>query len=142
LLLLELIADPAQAGFLTNSPVTLKEDQSTSSQSTTISYPSGNWPEGTAFQINLVAKPNAGNSGFAILAQSGQFNITSGGSNSRSSAAASSSTTTGVAPTTVRQTTTTSNVPATSSGAVVNANSGDASGGIPNSVSKLLQLLH
>jgi hypothetical protein len=81
-----------QAGFLSNSPVTLVANQSTGSpnqdNSVSVTFPNGNWPVGTAFQINLVSSAN-GNS--AIYAQSERFNITSGGSSSATGAAASSS---------------------------------------------------
>ncbi|WVF68227.1 hypothetical protein IAT40_002992 [Kwoniella sp. CBS 6097] len=118
-----------QAGFLTDSPVTLISNQSTGSSdivnSATVSYPNGNWPEGTAFQINFLSsdKNNA-----AILAQSNQFNITSGGDSSSSTSASStsssaSSTSTGTAPTTVSQ---------ASTAATTSAATGSASGNIPN----------
>ncbi|WVQ78963.1 hypothetical protein IAT38_001055 [Cryptococcus sp. DSM 104549] len=81
-----------QAGYLADSPVTLIANQSTGdsdiTNSATVSYPDGDWPEGTAFQINLVTSTK---SSAAILAQSNQFNITSGGSSSSSSSAESSS---------------------------------------------------
>lgn len=40
-------------------------------QSTTVTYPSGPWPTGSQFRINLQSSPTDGN----ILAQSGTFNI-------------------------------------------------------------------
>lgn len=87
-----------QAGFLTNSPVTLVQNQSTGAanqvNSVTVTFPNGAWPTGTAFQINLVSSTNSDS---AILAQSPQFNITSGGSSGGSSASSS----TGSAPTTI-----------------------------------------
>ncbi|OCF33578.1 hypothetical protein I316_04651 [Kwoniella heveanensis BCC8398] len=120
-----------QAGFLTDSPVTLISNQSTGSSditnSATVTYPNGNWPEGTAFQINFMSsdKSNA-----AILAQSNQFNITSGGDSSSSTAASStsssaSSTSTGTSPTTISQA-------STAAAATTSAASGSASGNIPN----------
>ncbi|WRT69734.1 uncharacterized protein IL334_006725 [Kwoniella shivajii] len=124
-----------QAGFLTDSPVTLIANQSTGSSdivnTATVSYPNGNWPEGTAFQINFMSsdKSNA-----AILAQSNQFNITSGGSSSSSSSSASSSSSvsssatssaTGTSPTTMSQASTTA--------AASSAAASDSTGNIPNS---------
>ncbi|WVO17209.1 hypothetical protein L204_104901 [Cryptococcus depauperatus] len=88
-----------QAGFLQNSPVTLVPDQQTGdpdkTNSASVSFPDGHWPEGTAFQINFVSTDKNNN---GILAQSNQFNITSDGKSSSgastaSTSAASSSTT-------------------------------------------------
>ncbi|WVQ66434.1 uncharacterized protein L199_004615 [Kwoniella botswanensis] len=137
-----------QAGYLSDSPVTLISDQATGSadivNTATVTYPNGNWPEGVAFQINFVTseKSNA-----AILAQSNQFNITSGGSSSSSSSSSSSasssssssstatSTSTGTSPTTLTQTSsavtvtstdasTTGNIPNSSNSTTTSANSG------------------
>ncbi|OWT38530.1 hypothetical protein C362_03885 [Cryptococcus neoformans Bt1] len=82
-----------QAGYLDgNSPVTLIDSQSTgdsgTTQSATVSYPGGSWPTGIAFQINLIST-DSHNTG--ILAQSEQFNITSGGDSSSSASSSSSS---------------------------------------------------
>ncbi|OWZ61888.1 hypothetical protein AYX14_05824 [Cryptococcus neoformans] len=82
-----------QAGYLDgNSPVTLIDSQSTgdsgTTQSATVSYPGGSWPTGIAFQINLMST-DSHNTG--ILAQSEQFNITSGGESSSSASSSSSS---------------------------------------------------
>ncbi|WWC65868.1 uncharacterized protein I303_108490 [Kwoniella dejecticola CBS 10117] len=121
-----------QAGFLTDSPVTLISNQSTGSSdivnTATVTFPNGNWPEGTAFQINFVTseKSNA-----AILAQSNQFNITSGGSSSSSSSSsASSSSTSGSATSTGTSPTTLSG---TSSAVTVTSTDASATGNIPNS---------
>ncbi|WWD04204.1 hypothetical protein V865_002271 [Kwoniella europaea PYCC6329] len=136
-----------QAGYLSDSPVTLISDQATGSSdivnTATVTYPNGNWPEGVAFQINFVTseKSNA-----AILAQSNQFNITSGGSSSSSSSSSSASssssssstatsTSTGTSPTTLTQTSsavtvtstdasTTGNIPNSSNSTTTSANSG------------------
>ncbi|WWD20348.1 hypothetical protein CI109_104824 [Kwoniella shandongensis] len=126
-----------QGGFLQDSPVTLIANQSTgaanSVNSATVSFPSGSFPEGTAFQINLVSSSTSQNS--AIYAQSQQFNITSGGSSSSSSSAsssstsASSSTTSGAVPTTISQS------GASSAVATVTSTDGSATsagGNIPN----------
>ncbi|KAI9638867.1 uncharacterized protein MKK02DRAFT_41894 [Dioszegia hungarica] len=119
-----------QAGFLSNSPVTIKESQSSStgsSNSASITYPGGTWPVGTAFQINLVTSTMSNQ---AILAQSNQFNITNSG------AAAVASSSTGMAPTTVSYASAFATVSAPSSVVTVTSTSGsagDASGGIPNS---------
>ncbi|KII94946.1 hypothetical protein PLICRDRAFT_96135 [Plicaturopsis crispa FD-325 SS-3] len=51
--------------------------------SITVSAPSGGWPVGSAFQVNLVQDSSDVNT---ILAQSAQFNITSSGSSSSSGA--------------------------------------------------------
>ncbi|AFR96448.1 hypothetical protein C343_04572 [Cryptococcus neoformans C23] len=82
-----------QAGYLDgNSPVTLIDSQSTgdsgTTQSATVTYPGGSWPTGIAFQINLIST-DSHNTG--ILAQSEQFNITSGGDSSSSASSSSSS---------------------------------------------------
>ncbi|KAI5450182.1 hypothetical protein NCC49_003331 [Naganishia albida] len=76
--------------FLANSPVTLVQNQSTSAGSASLTYPSGAWPTGTAFQVNLVKSTSETNS---ILAQSEMFNITGSASSSSSSAASSSAST-------------------------------------------------
>ncbi|WVQ95779.1 hypothetical protein IAU59_002878 [Kwoniella sp. CBS 9459] len=119
-----------QAGFLSDSPVTLIANQSTGSSdivnSATVTYSGGNWPEGTAFQINFMSSDR---NNAAILAQSNQFNITSGGDSSSSSSSAastssSSATSTGTAPTTVTQ--------ASTAAATTAAASGSTSGDIPN----------
>ncbi|WVR08043.1 hypothetical protein IAU60_005087 [Kwoniella sp. DSM 27419] len=121
-----------QAGFLSNSPVTLIQDQDRGSpdivNTATVTFPNGNWPVGTAFQINFMSsdKSNA-----AILAQSNQFNITSGGSSSSSSSSSSAvssstSSATGTSPTTMSQSSTAA-ASATSAGA-----SGVTAGNIPN----------
>ncbi|WWC92846.1 uncharacterized protein L201_007807 [Kwoniella dendrophila CBS 6074] len=124
-----------QVGFLTDSPVTLIANQSTGSSdivnTATVSFPNGNWPEGTAFQINFMSsdKNNA-----AILAQSNQFNITSGGSSSSSSSSSSSasssatSSVTGTSPTTISQQQT-----QTSAAATAASTEATSSGSIPNS---------
>ena len=69
--------------------MTLVKNQDTGdadeTQTATVSFPSGSWPTGHAFQINLVQTTNGQT---AILAQSGQFNISSGGSSSSSSSSA------------------------------------------------------
>ncbi|WVQ77775.1 hypothetical protein IAR50_007465 [Cryptococcus sp. DSM 104548] len=65
--------------------VTIVANQSSSDGSATVTYPDGNWPTGTAFQINLLSAKSA------ILAQSSQFNITDSSSSSSSSAASSTS---------------------------------------------------
>ncbi|KAJ9094254.1 hypothetical protein QFC21_006080 [Naganishia friedmannii] len=75
------------SAYLANSPVTLIANQTTSAGSTSLSYPSGSWPAGTGFQVNLVKSTNDVNS---ILAQSGMFNITASASSASSSAASSS----------------------------------------------------
>ncbi|ORX37645.1 hypothetical protein BD324DRAFT_622712 [Kockovaella imperatae] len=130
-----------QQGFLPNGPVTLSSSTNTGSpnqqNSATVSYPSGSWPEGHGFQINLMSSDQ---NNAAILAQSNQFNITSGGSSSNSNsvsvANAVPSSSSGVPPITLTngaavQTTGTSQSTLTSLPA---GYTGDATGGIPNAV--------
>lgn len=104
--------------------------------SASVSFPNGDWPVGTGFQINLISTSRNNQ---AIYAQSGQFNITSSGmAGSASSSTGSSSTTTMMmtmsTPTTMTRSTTTS-----SGTGAASANAGDASGGIPNAVSRISQ---
>ncbi|EIW71492.1 hypothetical protein TREMEDRAFT_28297 [Tremella mesenterica DSM 1558] len=126
-----------QQGFLNNSPVTLVSNQATGSpnvqNSATITYPSGTWPSGRGFQINFVSTSSTTTTP-AILAQSGQFNITDNGSASTSSTSSSSSSLT--LPTTLSHSST-STASATVTGSASGTSNGDASGGIPNSVSYL-----
>ncbi|KAJ9113039.1 hypothetical protein QFC22_006135 [Naganishia vaughanmartiniae] len=82
------------SAFLAASPVTLIANQTTSAGSTSLSYPSGSWPAGTGFQVNLVKSTEEVNS---ILAQSGMFNITASASSASSSAASSSAASTSAA---------------------------------------------
>ncbi|CAD6565403.1 MAG: hypothetical protein TREMPRED_001159 [Tremellales sp. Tagirdzhanova-0007] len=126
-----------QAGFLPNT-VTLVANQSTGSSdvtnSVTVSYLSGSWPVGTAFQVNLISSSQDNS---AILAQSQQFNITSTASSSSSSSSDSSI---AAVPTTLTSssasTTSTSSsvmtITSASSNTASSNSAGDASGGIPN----------
>ncbi|KAK4686052.1 hypothetical protein P7C73_g4086, partial [Tremellales sp. Uapishka_1] len=130
-----------QAGFLTNSPVTLVANQTTGSanvvNSVTVTYSAGTWPVGTAFQINLMGSSSGGSS--AILAQSQQFNITSDGSSSSSSSASSSASSSSSAAAS-SSTVTTSTVTASSAAVAATSDTasettgGNASGGIPSAV--------
>ena len=56
-----------------NVNVVLKQNVTTSSDSTSVDAPSSGWPTGQGFQINLVQQNPTG---VNILAQSQQFNIT------------------------------------------------------------------
>ncbi|TYJ51887.1 hypothetical protein B9479_007510 [Cryptococcus floricola] len=76
---IELVESGGQNG------VTIVKNQTSSDNSVTVSYPDGDWPTGTAFQINLLSAKSA------ILAQSDQFNITESASSSSSSSSESSS---------------------------------------------------
>lgn len=119
-----------QAGFLQNSPVTLTANQSTfgtanAINSASVTYPGGTWPTGTGFQINFVAKNSAD---AAIYAQSLMFTI----SNTGSASSASSPTTLMV--TSGSSTSATPVMTVVSASGSGSGNSGDASGGIPNSV--------
>ncbi|WVO21610.1 uncharacterized protein IAS62_002919 [Cryptococcus decagattii] len=87
------IALDNQSGFLDNAPITLASNQSTgdsgSTNTVTVTYPGGGaWPTGVAFQVNFMStdRKNTG-----ILAQSEQFNITSGGDSSSSASSSTSS---------------------------------------------------
>jgi len=71
----------------------LAADVSTSLGSYTVTAPSGGFPVGQMWRINLIPIP--GSTGSGILAQSGYFNITSG------SSTLSGTTTSGVAPSTL-----------------------------------------
>jgi len=123
-----------QAGFLPNSPVTLVANQSTGDANTvnsvSVTFPNGNWPVGTAFQVNLVSSTN-GNQ--AILAQSEQFNITSGGSSSAASATSAGSASTAARPTTMTMSsgTTVSVIPPVTNG---NGGSSPSGNALPNAV--------
>ncbi|RSH93230.1 hypothetical protein EHS25_007584 [Saitozyma podzolica] len=125
-----------QAGFLSNSPVTLTANQSTGSSnvvnSATVTYPSGSWPVGTAFQINLMSSSN---SNAAILAQSQQFNITSSGSTAASGSSSASSSASGPTTISASKTSVTSSATVVTITSASGNSSGDASGGIPNSAS-------
>ncbi|KIR51999.1 hypothetical protein I315_05640 [Cryptococcus gattii Ru294] len=82
-----------QSGFLDNAPITLASNQSTgdsgSTNTVTVTYPGGGaWPTGVAFQVNFMSTDHK-NTG--ILAQSEQFNITSGGDSSSSASSSTSS---------------------------------------------------
>ncbi|KAE8541695.1 hypothetical protein D1P53_001866 [Cryptococcus gattii VGV] len=82
-----------QSGFLDNAPITLASNQSTgdsgSTNTVTVTYPGGGaWPTGVAFQVNFMSTDQK-NTG--ILAQSEQFNITSGGDSSSSASSSTSS---------------------------------------------------
>ncbi|KIR68209.1 hypothetical protein I314_01703 [Cryptococcus bacillisporus CA1873] len=82
-----------QSGFLDNAPITLASNQSTGDSGTTntvtVTYPGGGaWPTGVAFQVNFMSTDHK-NTG--ILAQSEQFNITSGGDSSSSASSSTSS---------------------------------------------------
>jgi len=59
-------------GVLPNNDVPLASNVSTSAGSTTVTYPSGTWPVGFGFQVNLIQDANNINT---IYAQSGDFNI-------------------------------------------------------------------
>jgi len=72
----------------TNDQV-LAANVTTSSGSVSVTYPSGSWPVGDAFQVNLIASTDNINT---IYAQSNDFNITSSGSSTASSSTSSAST--------------------------------------------------
>ncbi len=131
-----------QAGFLANSPVTLIANQSTGSanmvNSATVTYSSGAWPTGTAFQINLMSSSE---NNAAILAQSKMFNITSSGSSTSGSSTGAvpttmSMSTSSMTPMTSGMSSTSTVVTMTSMSGTASSGSGDASGGIPNAVSE------
>ena len=128
----------SQQGFLTSGPVTLVSSQQTGSSdqtnSASLTYPSGAWPIGHGFQINFMSTQQNNN---AILAQSMQFNITSGGS---SGMMATSSGTPPMTLTNNAAMTSTSSTGSMSTASYTgNAMaSGSASGIIPNAVSMQL----
>ena len=96
-----------------------------------VSFPSGSWPEGTAFRINLVSTSSDNQ---AILAQSSEFNITSSGSGSGAvaSSATTSATSTGTPPATLAGMRTSTTAMTTPVGAVNGASASQSGNGLPN----------
>jgi len=128
-----------QQGFLPNAPVTLIQEQSTGAANTensaSVSFPGGSWPEGTGFTINLISTARNNQ---AIYAQSNQFNISASGMAGSASSSTGSSSSSTMTMMTMSTPTTMTRMSTTSSGAgtgASSANAGDASGGIPNTVS-------
>ncbi|ODN98061.1 hypothetical protein I350_07703 [Cryptococcus amylolentus CBS 6273] len=130
---IELVESGGQNG------VTIVKNQTSSDGSVTVSYPDGDWPTGTAFQVNLLSAKSA------ILAQSDQFNITesdsssssssseSSSSSSSSSASSSSSSASSSKASTTSAAVASTSAAASSSGAGSAAASTSTSGSIPNS---------
>lgn len=135
-----------QSGFLDNAPITLASNQSTgdsgSTNTVTVTYPGGGaWPTGVAFQVNFMSTDQK-NTG--ILAQSEQFNITSGGdssssaSSSTSSSSASSASSSSASAAAVSTTSASSASAATthaSSGSSASASASGSSSSLPNTSS-------
>ncbi|ODO08456.1 hypothetical protein L198_00186 [Cryptococcus wingfieldii CBS 7118] len=127
---IELVESGGQNG------VTIVRNQTSSENSVTVSYPDGDWPTGTAFQINLLSARSA------ILAQSDQFNITesassssssSSESSSSSSSSSASSSSSSASSSSSSAAVTSTSAAASSSGASSAAAGSSTSGSIPNS---------
>ncbi|KZT62338.1 hypothetical protein CALCODRAFT_479231 [Calocera cornea HHB12733] len=77
---------------LPTNDILLADNVSTTAGTTTVTYPSGSWPVGNAFQVNLIRSSEDTST---IYAQSNDFNITSSAASSTSSSSSSVASNTG-----------------------------------------------